>query len=63
MKAEQYLFNYIVERDIPLQKIERDIGINLAPYMIGNKELMADDFLNLCTYLGITSDDIKSQFF
>lgn len=61
MKAENYLLQYILQHNISLGKIEDDTGINLNSVVCKGKELLADDFLTLCVYLGISPDDIRNQ--
>ena len=61
MKAEKYLLDYIVSHNIPIAQIENDIGINIENRVNEKQDLMASEFLTLCTYLGITPEEVSDQ--
>lgn len=61
MKAEQYILNYMTEHDVLNEKVKQETGIDMVEITKDNKELLADDFLKLCMYLGITPEEISDQ--
>ena len=61
MKAEKYLLDYVVNHDISITQIEKDIGINIERRVREKKDLIASEFLTLCTYLGITPEEVSDQ--
>lgn len=63
MKAEKYIIKYIREHDISFQRVKQDTGLDLLLLEHGNDNLLADDFLRLCLYLGITPEEISDQIF
>lgn len=63
MKAENYLLQYILDHNISLAKIEDDTGINLNGVVSKGKDLLADEFVILCVYLGISPDEVKNRVF
>lgn len=58
MKAEKYLLDYIVSHHISLEQVENDTGINIEQRVKEKQDLIAGEFLNLCTYLGITPEEV-----
>lgn len=60
MKAEKYLLDYIVNHNITLEQIKKDTGINIGDLADGKEELMADEFIKLCIYLGVDPDDVMN---
>ncbi|MCM1499997.1 MAG: helix-turn-helix transcriptional regulator [Clostridium sp.] len=58
MKAEKYILDYMMNRSISVEQVECDTGINLRELSNGKKDLMADEFLQLCVYLGVRPEDI-----
>ncbi len=61
MKAENYLLQHIIQHDISIEKVEKDTGINIKHVVCEGKELIADDFIGLCIYLGITPEEVSDQ--
>lgn len=61
MKTEKYLLQHIVNNHISLEQIENDTGINIEQMVRRKKDLRAGEFLALCTYLGITPEEIGDQ--
>lgn len=61
MKAENYILQYILQHNISLVRIEDDTGINLNNVVCKGKDLLADEFITLCVYLGISPDDIRNK--
>lgn len=61
MKAERYLLGYIMKSDIPVDRVKSDIGIDIAEVVRNNRELMADEFIQMCIYLGINPDDVMNE--
>ncbi|MBR1864918.1 MAG: hypothetical protein IJ801_00255 [Lachnospiraceae bacterium] len=61
MKVERYLLEYIREHRISARRMEQDTGINLQHFVEEGKELRADEFIELCLYLGITPDEVSDQ--
>ncbi len=61
MKAENYLLEYILKSDISTERIKSDIGIDIAERVHSNGELMADEFMQMCIYLGINPDDVMNE--
>lgn len=60
MKAEKYLLDYMTSRSISVEQVESDTGINMKGLSDGKKDLMADEFLQLCVYLGVRPEDIQT---
>ena len=60
MKAEKYLLDYMMSRSITMEQVESDTGINMREFSDGKKDLMADEFLQLCVYLGVRPEDIQT---
>lgn len=58
MKAEQYLLDYMEKSNITIECVQNEIGINMAELANGKGELMADEFIRLCIYLGVDPDDV-----
>lgn len=61
MKAEQYILKYMSEHEVSNEKVKRETGIDMAGIIDSKNELLADDFLKLCIYLGITPEEISDQ--
>lgn len=61
MKAEKYIIHYLREHNIAYDKIKQDIGIDMYKVENRNIDLLADDFLRLCLYLGLTPEEISDQ--
>lgn len=61
MKAERYIQQYIKEHNISYEAIKKDIGLDLDKILKKDGNLLADDFLRLCVYLGITPEEIGDQ--
>ena len=61
MKVEQYIKKYIEEHDISVEKVKNETGLDLDNIFEKNDNLLADDFLRLCVYLGITPEEIGDQ--
>lgn len=61
MKTEKYLLQHIVNNHISLEQIENDTGINIEQMVRRKKDLKAGEFLALCTYLGITPEEVGDQ--
>ena len=61
MKTERYIQNYITEHNISTDIIKKDTGLDLKLIFENDGNLMADDFLRLCVYLGITPEEIGDQ--
>lgn len=61
MKAEQYLLDYILKNDISVEKIQKEVGLNIVSICEKKKELSADEFVQLCMYLGINPDDVMGS--
>lgn len=61
MKAEKYLLDYVVNHDISIAQIEKDIGINIEKRVNEEQDLIASEFLMLCTYLGITPEEVSDH--
>lgn len=61
MKAEKYLLDYIVSHHISLERIMNDTGIDIEKRVRLKQDLIAEEFLTLCTYLGIRPEDIGEQ--
>lgn len=61
MKAERYILQYIKDHNISSETIKKDIGLDLDKILKKDGNLLADDFLRLCVYLGITPEEIGDQ--
>jgi hypothetical protein len=63
MYAEKYILEDIERRNISLDKIKEETGIDVTVLMDEGQELNALDFLNLCIYLRISPEDIGNRMF
>jgi hypothetical protein len=63
MYAEKYILEDIERRNLSLDKIKEETGIDVAVLMEEGQELTALDFLNLCIYLRISPEDIRDSMF
>lgn len=63
MKAERYLMDYMEKHNITREQVKKDVGISLEPIFLNEKELMADEFLQLCIYLNIEPEIIGETLF
>jgi DNA-binding Xre family transcriptional regulator len=63
MYAEKYILEDIERRNLSLDKIKEETGIDVAVLMEEGQELTALDFLNLCIYLRISPEDIRDRMF
>lgn len=61
MKTEKYLLEHILNNHISLEQIETDTGINIEQMVRKKKDLKAGEFLALCTYLGITPEEVSDR--
>ena len=61
MRVEQYLLEYIRQHHLSEEQVERDTGTNLQLLIDQGRELVADEFLHICNYLGITPDEVSDQ--
>ena len=61
MKVEQYILQYMKDHDISNEKVKNETGIDILSLLSEKKELLADDFLKLCIYFGITPEEISDQ--
>ncbi len=61
MRVEIYLLDYIRQHDISRDQMIQDTGIDLEMLVSKGKELVSDEFLGLCMYLGITPDEVSDQ--
>ena len=61
MKTERYIQKYITEHNISTDNIKKDTGLDLNFIFENDGNLLADDFLRLCVYLGITPEEIGDQ--
>ncbi len=62
MKAEKYLFEYMRQSNINLVDVQNDLGIDITK-LERNEELLADEFVRLCVYFGISPDDVMNEMF
>ena len=60
MKAEKYLLDYMLQNSISVKQMELETGINIEDIVVKEQELIADDFISLCLYLGVNPDDIMN---
>lgn len=58
MKAEKYLLDYMKQYSITPKKMKNDIGIDMEIFIDGKDELMADEFIRACIYLGVSPDEV-----
>lgn len=61
MKAEKYLFDYMIKSNIPMERVKKDVGIDVQALVSSKTELMADEFIQLCIYLGVNPDDMMNE--
>lgn len=61
MKAEKYLLDYIIKSNIPMERVKNDVGIDVQALVSSKTELMADEFIQLCMYLGVNPDDMMNE--
>lgn len=61
MKAEKYLLDYIIKSNIPMERVKKDVGIDVQALVSSKTELMADEFIQLCIYLGVNPDDMMNE--
>lgn len=61
MKAEKYLLKYMKDHGISTSTVMDETGIFLGEHRDSINGLMADDFLRLCLYLGITPEEVSDQ--
>lgn len=61
MKAEKYLLDYMIKTNIPMERVKKDVGIDVQALVNSKKELMADEFIQLCIYLGVNPDDMINE--
>lgn len=61
MKAEKYLFDYMIKTNISMERVKKDLGIDIQALVNNKKELMADELIRLCIYLGINPDDMMNE--
>ena len=61
MKAEKYLLKHVMQHNISMEQVEKETGIDMQKLKEGHQELMADDFIALCIYLGVNPDEIMEQ--
>ncbi len=61
MKAERYLLDYILKNGISVERIHREMGLDMELICKEKKELSADDFVHLCIYLEVNPDDIMKS--
>lgn len=60
MKAEKYLMNYIEQSNISTGQVKADLGIDMDMLMKQQQELLADEFIQLCLYLGVNPDEVMN---
>lgn len=61
MKAEKYLMDHIMQSGISMSQVKKDLGIDMEGLFKNNGELMADEFMRLCIYLGVNPDDVMNS--
>lgn len=61
MRVESYLWKYVRQNGIAADKVAMETGIDLEAMIGEGKELVTDEFLELCAYLGITPDEVSDQ--
>lgn len=61
MKTEKYLLEYTIRHHISLEQIENDTGINIEQRVREKQDLIAGEFLALCSYLGITPEEVSDR--
>jgi hypothetical protein len=61
MYAEKYILEDIERRNLSVDKIKEETGIDVTVLMDEGQELTALDFLNLCVYLRISPEDIRES--
>jgi len=61
MKAEKYLFNCMKVSGVSIEQVKKDIGIDVGGMEEGTYELLADEFIRLCIYLGVNPDDVMDE--
>lgn len=60
MKAEKYLLDYMKKSNIVSEHVKAEIGIDIEAIVNNNGELMADEFIRMCIYLGVNPDDVMN---
>ncbi len=60
MKAEKYLLKYMTQSNMNLEDVRNDLGFDVTK-LRENEELLADEFVRLCVYLGINPDDVMNE--
>lgn len=60
MRAEKYLMNYIEQSNISKGQVKADLGIDMDTLVNEHQELLADEFIQLCLYLGINPDEVMN---
>lgn len=58
MKAEKFLLDYMLQSDIPVDRVKNDVGIDMEELVNSQRDLMADELIQLCIYLGVDLDDM-----
>jgi hypothetical protein len=61
MKAERYMQEYMEQHNISYDKVKKDTGIDVRRIFYSEKNMLADDFLRLCIYLGIAPEEVSDQ--
>ena len=61
MKAEKYLLEYMMKSNIPAERVKKDMGIDVQALVSNRTELMADELIRLCIYLGVNPDDMMNE--
>lgn len=61
MKAERYIQQYINDHGISVENVKKDTKIDLDNILKNDGNLLADDFLRLCIYLGLTPEEVGDQ--
>lgn len=61
MKAEKYLLEYMMKSNIPAERVKKDMGIDVQALVSSRTELMADELIRLCIYLGVNPDDMMNE--
>lgn len=61
MKAERYLLEYMKNANVTTEEMKNSIGIDMQVFEDGKKELMADEFIEVCIYLGVSPDEVLNS--
>ena len=61
MKAEKYLLEHMMKSNIPAERVKKDMGIDVQALVSSRTELMADELIRLCIYLGVNPDDMMNE--